>query len=124
MPRAASHGLFLLTPLGAQAGRWGMGLPCTEGWREVTVCVACPADANTETPFPKGLVPMGDLWVLSHIGPVPPQTCGISWSLTHLQKNPRAKLVLYRDRRHRLRSGELSLTGGVQAKAVTTWREP
>lgn len=31
----------------------------------------------------KGPVPMADLWVLFHTGPVTPQTCGVSWSLIH-----------------------------------------
>lgn len=34
-----------------------------DGEKRTLCVVACPADANTETPFPKGLAPMGDVWV-------------------------------------------------------------
>lgn len=90
MPRAASHGLFLLTIRGP-SWAWGMGLPCTEGWREVTSVWPAQLMLTQKHPFQRALYPWGDLWVLSHIGPVLPNLWNFMESHSFTKKPPGAK---------------------------------
>lgn len=43
MPGGSLTWAFLLTPVGAQAGRWGMGLPCTEGMERSPRIIGLPS---------------------------------------------------------------------------------
>ena len=61
MPRPASHRLCLLTPLGAQAGRWGDGLTMHSDREKRSLCV-WPAQLmlTQKHPFQRALYP----WVI------------------------------------------------------------
>ena len=84
-----------------------------DGEKRTLCVVACPADANTETPFPKGLAPMGDLWVQA----CPPHKPVKSHSLVYKEPQSCISQCCPKTECTASGGGELPLTGGVQAKA-------